>query len=181
MLRGGTRCQSCDVLDSRSHSSRYGANPSGEIPGKLGNRAHGVASPQQPVLMDDLVPPASGRFRRDEGGEDLLSHASGQAFPCGAADPLALLRARRPTAVLQLYAPVQVMPEHAHLHVEPRPGDRHSPDFLEQVRSRVHVVTPPDQTALGQLLVPDLRMSILCDTRIVLLPAFALGVRLMLA
>lgn len=72
---------------------------------------------------------------------------AGQALRGQALDPLALLGAARRAAVLHRDAAVQVMPEQTHLHIQPRPGDRHSSNFLERLWSRIHASSPPDGAA----------------------------------
>jgi hypothetical protein len=69
--------------------------------------------------MDYLVTPGSGIFRRYDGGNYTAKHVAGQALRSQAVDSFALFRAGCPAAVLQLDALVEMMPEHAHLHVQP--------------------------------------------------------------
>src|SRR5664280_765295 len=64
------------------------------------------------------------------------------------------------------------MPEQTHLHVQPRPSDRHLPNFLENVLRRVHADSPPGANL--SIRVPQAERSVLrirnhrpknCDAR----------------
>ena len=54
--------------------------------GEVGNSTHRVAASQEPVLMDDLVPAYSCRFRCGDSCEHLLPELASQALRGEAAD-----------------------------------------------------------------------------------------------
>lgn len=69
--------------------------------------------------MNNLVAPGSRRLGCIDGGENRITHVTGQAFIRQASDPLALLRTLCLSAELQVDATIKVVPEQAHLHVQP--------------------------------------------------------------
>jgi hypothetical protein len=92
--------------------------------------------------MHDLVALLSGSISHIDGCQHLVLHLACQPRPRQATDVPTLLSAGSSTSVVDIDRPVEMVPQHAHLYVQPGPGDRYPTDFLQHLWSRIHRVSP---------------------------------------
>jgi hypothetical protein len=113
--------------------------------------------------VNDLVPAASGSLRVMDDRQHLIPQFSHKPRFGQGSHMLALLGTACSTRVIRVDAAIQMVPQHPHLNIKPRSGDRYAAELSQDVKSGVHADYSTRELVCGGTL----RLSSCPGTRLV--------------